>query len=135
MSNVLFTPIFVYILWISFIYVILTIMRAPSVWGIGRNSNGTNPFSNIEVRASANLSNQFEWPVIFWVISLILIARPEFYQTVYLWLTWLFVFGRLVHSLIHIFTTNIRLRGMVFNINFLAVLMMWGVFALNYFNL
>lgn len=127
MSNTLFTPLFVYIVWISIIYVLLTIMRAPAIWGVGRKSDGSSPFSKVEPRASANLSNQFEWPVLFFAVSIILLARPEFYNTLHLWLAWIFVFGRVIHSVVHIFTTNIKLRGTVFNINFLAVLAMWGV--------
>jgi hypothetical protein len=131
MSNELFSPLLSYILWVVLLYVLLTVMRAPSIWGIGANSEGKNPFSALEKRASANLSNQFEWPVLFYAICIILIARPELYQHTYIWAAWLFVLGRVIHSVVHIFTTNIRLRGSVFNLNFLAVLVMWGVLALD----
>ena len=40
-------------------------------------------------------------------------------------LAWVFVIGRVLHSLVQIFTDNIRLRGLVFTINFVAVLAMW----------
>lgn len=133
MSDALFSPIFAYVLWVVVIYVLLTIMRAPSILDVGVNSDGANPFLEIEARTSANLSNQFEWPVLFFAVAIILIARPEFYHAMHLWLAWLFVFGRLLHSIVQIFTTNIRLRGMVFNINFLAVLGMWGFLAFNFF--
>lgn len=106
-------------------------MRAPTIWGGGENSEEAQKYSMLEPRASANLSNQFEWPVLFFAISVILIARPDLYQPSHLWLAWLFVIGRVVHSIVHIFTHNIKLRGMVFNINFLAVLGMWGVLVLS----
>jgi hypothetical protein len=32
-----------------------------------------------------------------------------------------------LHSIVQIFTDNIRLRGMVFTINFAAVLAMWAL--------
>jgi hypothetical protein len=44
---------------------------------------------------------------------------------VLLHLAWLFVIGRVVHSGVQILSANIRLRGLVFTINFLAVLLMW----------
>ncbi|WP_083777363.1 MAPEG family protein [Kangiella koreensis] len=44
---------------------------------------------------------------------------------VQLWLAWIFVAGRLIHSAVQILTNNIRLRGLVYTINFLAVLAMW----------
>ena len=39
----------------------------------------------------------------------------------------IFVIGRVLHSVVQIFTDNIRLRGMVFTINFAAVLAMWAL--------
>lgn len=131
MSNLLIAPMLVHILLVAILYVLLTIMRAPKIWGVGANSDGTNPFAKLEPRVSANLSNQFEWPVLFYAICVILIARPEFYQPVYLWCAWVFVFGRLIHSAIQIFTANIRLRGAIFTINFLAVMCMWLVLGLS----
>lgn len=41
------------------------------------------------------------------------------------WLAWVFVAGRLIHAYVQVFTTNVRLRGIVFTINFVAVLGMW----------
>ena len=42
-------------------------------------------------------------------------------------LAWLFIAGRLLHSAVQILTTNVRLRGLVFTVNFLAVLGLWGL--------
>jgi hypothetical protein len=73
---------------------------------------------------SANLSNQFEWPMLFYVACLAFPLRHE-YPGPQLWLAWAFVAGRIAHSGVQVFTSNIRLRGMVFTINFIAVLGMW----------
>ena len=131
MSNVLFLPVFVYVLWVSIVYLLLTVVRAPTIWGAGEGSSKADKYLLIEPRVSANLSNQFEWPVLFFVVSLMLIARPDLYEEAQLWLAWLFVIGRVIHSVVHIFIGNVKLRGMVFNINFLAVLGMWIVLAIN----
>ncbi|WP_062059939.1 MAPEG family protein [Cellvibrio sp. OA-2007] len=133
MSDVLIAAMLFHILWVAMLYVLLTVMRAPKIWGIGAKADGTNPFAKIEPRASANLSNQFEWPVLFYAICTLLIARPDFYQPIYLWFAWLFVVGRIIHSIVQIFTTNIRLRGLIFTINFVAVMCMWLVLALDFF--
>jgi hypothetical protein len=106
-------------------------MRAPKVWRVGTNSDGSNPFAKLEPRVSANLANQFEWPVLFYAICTIIISRPEFYQPLYLWFSWLFVFGRIIHSIVQIFTANIRLRGLIFTINFIAVICMWFFLGLS----
>lgn len=132
MSDLLILPMLFHILWVAMLYVLLTVMRAPKIWGIGARPDGTNPFATLEPRTSANLSNQFEWPVLFYAICTLLIARPELYQPIYLWFAWLFVFGRIIHSIVQIFTTNIRLRGLIFTINFVAVMCMWFVLGLSY---
>ncbi|WP_027467870.1 MAPEG family protein [Deefgea rivuli] len=127
MNNLLFLPMLSHILLVAILYVFLTVMRAPKVWGIGANPDGSNPFAKLEPRVSANLSNQFEWPVLFYAACIIVISRPEFYQHIHLWFAWLFILGRLLHCAIQIFTTNIRLRGAIFTINFVAVMCMWFV--------
>lgn len=127
MNNSLFLPMLFHISLVAILYMLLTIMRAPKIWGIGTNPDGSNPFAKLEPRVSANLSNQFEWPVLFYAVCVILISRPEFYQPLYLWCAWLFVFGRLLHSAIQILSTNVRLRGIIFTINFIAVMCMWFV--------
>lgn len=127
MINLIFLPMLVHISLAVMLYVLLTIVRAPKVWGIGANPDGSNPFAKLESKVSANLSNQFEWPVLFYAACIIVIARPEFYQSILLGFAWLFVFGRLIHSAVQIFTNNIRLRGAIFTINFIAVICMWVV--------
>ncbi len=108
----------------TLLYVLLTVARAPSVWGVGRATDGSNPWSQAERRVSANLSNQFEWPLFFYAACLWLLHVGST-DSVQLWLAWLFVGGRIAHSAVHVLTTNVRLRGVVFTINFLAVLGMW----------
>jgi hypothetical protein len=114
----------------AFLYVLLTIARAPAVWGVGRRPDGSNPFAELEPRISANLSNQFEWPLFFYAACLLLIAQHAF-DARQLVLAWIFVAGRVVHSGVQVFTRNIRLRGLVFTINFVAVLGMWICLALS----
>jgi hypothetical protein len=107
----------------SFLYAVLTVARAPVVWGIGRRADGSNPWAQLEPRISANLSNQFEWPLFFHVACLLLIQLEAGILAVTL--AWIFLVGRVLHSAVQIFTNNVRLRGLVFTLNFLAVLGMW----------
>ena len=116
---------FVHIIWTAVLYLLITIFRAPKVWGIGTNSDRASLFTILEPRTSANLSNQFEWPVFFYAICIILIIHPTSVSSNYIWLAWIFVIGRVLHSIVQILTDDIRIRGIVFTINFLAVLVMW----------
>jgi hypothetical protein len=124
MLTSLLYPMAAHVALAALVYVLLTFARAPSVWGVGKASDGSNPWAQVERRISANLSNQFEWPLFFYAACLVLLQLGAA-DTVQTWFAWLFVIGRVAHSFVHIFTTNVRLRGIVFTINFLAVLAMW----------
>ena len=125
MSHPLILPMAAHVALAAFIYLLLTIARAPTVWGIGQRPDGSNPWISIEPRISANLSNQFEWPVFFYAACLILLQQ----DTVRLapLLAWIFVGGRFLHSAVQILTPNVRLRGLAFTVNFIAVLGLWVV--------
>ncbi|MEM6641087.1 MAG: MAPEG family protein [Pseudomonadota bacterium] len=52
-------------------------------------------------------------------------VRGEPIESVVLILSYVFLVGRALHSVVQIFTGNIRLRGLIFTINFAAVIAMW----------
>lgn len=124
MDPSLVLPMTVHVVLTALLYVLLTVARAPKVWGIGARSDGSNPWAHVEPRISANLSNQFEWPLFFYVACLLLMDTTS---NAAITLAWVFVIGRVLHSYVQIMTSNIRLRGLVFTINFLATLGLWGI--------
>jgi len=127
MPHPLIVPMAAHVALAALLYVLLTVVRAPAIWGVGRAADGSNPFARIEPRISANLSNQFEWPLFFHAACVVLMLLQADTSSVALALAWTFVVGRVLHSLVQVLTTNIRLRGAVFTINFLAVLGLWAV--------
>ena len=130
--STLLTLVLFHIVWCALLYALLTIARAPVVWGVGQRKDGSNPFSNIQPKISANLSNQFEWPLFFYIVCVLLIVMDEPIDSVQIYLAWVFVIGRVLHSIVQIFTDNIRLRGMVFTVNFVAVLAMWVLLVIEH---
>lgn len=124
MPDALIYPMAAHVALAASLYAGLTMARAPAVWGIGARPDGSNPLAALEPRISANLSNQFEWPLFFHVACL-LAMQLQVSRTSCLALAWLFIAGRLLHSAVQVFTRNIRLRGLVFTVNFLAVLGLW----------
>ena len=128
MPEPLIAPMAAHVAYAAFLYVALTVVRAPAVWGIGRRADGGNPWAAYEPRISANLSNQFEWPLFFHVACLLLLQFEANASAVVL--AWIFVGGRLLHGGVQILTRNVRLRGLVFMINFLAVLGLWVLVVL-----
>ena len=86
----LILPMAAQVAWAAFLYVLLTVARAPKIWGVGQRADGSNPWAGIEPRISANLSNQFEWPLFFYVACLLLIQHP-LNPAAATWLAWLFI--------------------------------------------
>ena len=123
LDTALLLPMTAHVALATLLYVLLTIARAPAIWGIGRRADGSSPWAKLEPRLSANLSNQFEWPLFFHVACLALMLMGT--GTTAVALAWLFVAGRLLHTGVQVLTTNVRLRGLVFTVNFLAVLSLW----------
>jgi len=125
MSIELLLPITAHVGLAAALYGLLTLARAPAVWGVGHRADGSDPWAILEPRISANLSNQFEWPLFFHVACVILLRTEP--GALAIGLAWAFVAGRLLHSGVQILTNHVRLRGLVFMINFLAVIGLWLV--------
>jgi hypothetical protein len=125
-------PMLAHIGWVCLLYVWLTIARARAVrrgeitsscFVLGRDEP-------VEVaRITRNLANQFEWPVVFYAVVVLLVALGRV-TTIDLIAAWLFVAGRIIHTLVQTLTDNVPLRGQVFMINFVAVLVLVGHVAL-----
>ncbi len=76
-------------------------------------------------RITRNLANQFELPVIFYAVVVLLVVTKNV-TTIDLIAAWVFVAGRVIHTLVQTLTDNVRLRGQVFLINFAAVVVLTG---------
>ncbi len=74
--------------------------------------------------AAANFANQFETPVLFFALIMIAmeVGATGFLMTI---LAWAFVATRIVHTLIHTGSNDLRLRASVFGLGVLALLVMW----------
>lgn len=74
--------------------------------------------------AAANFANQFETPVLFFALIMIAmeVGATGFLMSL---LAWAFVATRIVHTLIHTGSNDLRLRASVFGLGVLALLVMW----------
>lgn len=125
LSSILW-PMLAHIGWVFLLFVWLTVLRTRAVkrgeadyacFVLGRDEP-------LEVaRVTRNLANQFELPVIFYALVVLLVALGRV-----TWLdvaaAWVFVVGRVIHTLVQTLTDNVPLRGRVFTINFLAVVVL-----------
>jgi hypothetical protein len=83
-----------------------------------------------EARKVANCyANQFELPVIFYVLCLIALmtGKADFLMVV---LAWTFVVSRVVHAAIHTGSNNVPRRGAALAVGMLVLMIMTGVLLL-----
>ncbi len=72
-------------------------------------------------------SNQFELPVLFYVLTLLAIATRHA-DILFVTLAWLFVVFRILQAVIHVTSNDVRLRGGFYGIGALILVIMWVVF-------
>lgn len=125
-------PMLAHIAWVVLLYAWLTVARAQAVKR-GEVDYASFEFNREEPPAVArirlNLANQFELPVLFYALVVLLIAlgKVTMFDVI---AAWVFVAGRVIHSLVQTLTDNVPRRGNVFMINFLAVMALAGHVAL-----
>lgn len=76
-----------------------------------------------------NYQNQFELPVLFYVLVALLVAT-NLIDAVQVLLAWIFIALRLLHSFIHMGTNNVRNRFYAFAASAAVLSIMWIWFAL-----
>jgi hypothetical protein len=117
--------------WVFLLYVWLTIARQLA---LKRGEVEYGAFARHDephhvARIAYNLANQFELPVIFYALVVLLIATNNV-TTVDVIAAWVFVAGRVIHTLVQTLTDNVPLRGQMFLINFAGVAVLVGHVAL-----
>ncbi|WKL57847.1 MAPEG family protein [Asticcacaulis sp. ZE23SCel15] len=112
--------------WVALLYVWLTIERQSAVTkGEVRIADfiraGADPERSL--RVARNLSNQFELPMFALFAGLFIYLSGQV-AVIDVAAAWLFLFGRVVHTVVQTLTRNVPLRGMVFVINFAGVVIL-----------
>lgn len=125
-------PMLAHIGWVFVLYAWLTVARMRAVqrgeidsscFVLGRDE----PLA--VARITRNLANQFELPALFYALVVLLVALGKV-TLIDVIAAWVFVAGRVIHTLVQTLTDNVPLRGQVFMINFLAVVVLVAHVAL-----
>ncbi len=133
LPNAILWPVALHLAMVLALFVIVSVTRmravregdVPSVGYFARK--GAEP--DASRRYAANLTNQFEVPTFFYALVALLYATDAV-SGAQVVLAWIFLVGRMIHSAVQTQTDNVPLRGMVFGINFLALVAMWAIFLL-----
>lgn len=72
-----------------------------------------------------NIANQFELPLLFHAVCLLLYITDAD-NIVTILLAWVFVISRYAHSYVHVTSNRLRLRAPLFAVGFFALVCMWG---------
>lgn len=124
-------PLAGHLLLVLFLYAWLSALRAINVarGGAYRDLALPKPETGITHRVAANLKNQFEAPALLYPLVLLLWCTEQADQIDVL-LLWVFLLGRIIHSAVQALTTNVPLRGVLFTLNFLAIVALWAKFLM-----
>lgn len=132
-STAIFWPMIGQALLVLIVYLVIFKRRVDSTKrGETKLSDYRLPYGEPEASAAAarNLANQFELPVLFFVVCLSLyVTNGSNYVAVAL--AWLFVFFRAVHAWVHMTGNDVRLRGPLFMIGLLIVVVLWVWLAIH----
>ncbi|HTC06579.1 MAG TPA: MAPEG family protein [Xanthobacteraceae bacterium] len=72
-------------------------------------------------------ANQFELPVLFYVLT-ILEYVTHLAGIVFVVLAWVFVVFRLLHAYVHVTSNIVRLRGALYGVGALVLIVMWVIY-------
>ena len=72
-------------------------------------------------------SNQFELPVLFYVLTILSIMTRHA-DFLFVLLAWVFVIFRWLQAWVHVTNNNVRLRGAFYGVSALVLLLMWLIF-------
>ena len=123
-------PVFVQVLLVFTVALLMARARAQAVRTMDRKRGnpdlalGRAKWPDDAIKPSANYTNQFELPVLFYaVVAFALITKGA--DTFMVVLAWLFVLTRVLHAAIHIGPNRVRWRTPAFGLGFLIVFVMW----------
>ena len=132
-QTTIFWPILAHVLLIYIVYGVMGRRRYFAVKSgeakVGQYKvRSTEPSSSVTV--ANNLINQFELPVLFYVLCLVLhLTNGVNYLT--LALMWIFVASRYFHAWVHLTSNNLLLRSRSFFVGAVILLVAWIWFALH----
>lgn len=84
-------------------------------------------WSKRSMQISYSFSNQFELPVLFYVLT-ILAYITHLAGLVFVILAWIFVIFRILQAAVHVTNNNVRWRGLCFGIGAIALAINWAIY-------
>ena len=84
-------------------------------------------WSKQTLQVANSFANQLELPVLFYVLT-ILEYVTHLAGVAFVVLAWIFVIFRIAHAYVHVTSNNVRLRGPLYGVGALALIVMWVIY-------
>lgn len=129
-SNMLLLPVLVQVLLTIVLYIALAVAKSRALKAglvdLERRALHDDAWPVSVMKINNNIRNQFEVPVLFYVLALMLWQLADA-SLLTLTLAWLFVASRIVHAWIHTHSNYVPARRRVFTLGVAVVLAMAAV--------
>jgi len=129
-AKYIFYPCFSLVLLTMVVWFTMLVRRAAHMkqHNIVPNDMPTRELADVKFGASQapnnNLMNLFEIPVLFYIATLAIYVL-QLVDVYYLWLSWVFVALRYLHSLIHLSYNNVLHRGLPYLASTMLLWLIW----------
>ena len=127
-SNLIFLPVLTQIAITIAGFMLLGVRKAKALKEGNVDSTKTpldnDAWPDYVLMVSNNIRNQFQVPVLFYVLCFVFYSINAVTTTV-LYLAWAFVISRIVHAYIHMSSNNVPARFRVFTIGFVIMVIMF----------
>jgi hypothetical protein len=132
-QTTIFWPVIAQVLLVFIAYGLLSLRRTAAIKAgtvklSDFRANRHEPRESIFIHN--NLLNQFQLPVLFYVVCLCLYVT-EGNSTVTLVLAWIFVLSRYIHAAVHMTTNRMPYRQSAFAVGYVVLGLLWLWFALH----
>ncbi len=123
MNDLIFLPVFVQVFLVQLLYIYLAVAKARAAGEVdeSRRALHADAWPDKVQQINNNIRNQFEVPVLFYVLCVLIYLLNAVTSTV-LVLAWLFVLSRIAHSFVHITSNYVPLRRQIFLVGCLMVI-------------
>ncbi|MCV9962946.1 MAPEG family protein [Pararhizobium sp. BT-229] len=132
-STAIFWPVIVQVALIHAVYFLMLKRRYRAVrTGLAKPQDYWVPAIEPAPSATAarSLINQFELPVLFFLVCILLYMTAGVNDVV-LATAWLFVLSRFAHAYVHVTSNRLRIRQRLFVVGFVLNSILWLLFAVH----
>ena len=135
-SLALVYPVLAQVFWTFIVFILLGVRRYEALRSRKTRARDVtlsgDAWPDEEKKVANNLRNQFETPVIFYVLCGVAtyVGVTAYGMTI---LAWIYVASRVVHTAIHVTSNKLSQRALVYSVGLIALFLMWIVIVLRLF--